>query len=154
MNGQPIHPGLQQQGLGGPTGPQQPQGNTNPYVRPNEALVQANQQLTGEAQAKLAQAHAAGAQAGKTQAETNIIQGLGAVGAQAQAQQQAEQDKIQLDQVTSALMQGAHPDALVQQGADPRIVQKGIEYLQQKQQESVQQYNQLQEQQNGLGQVQ
>jgi len=150
MNGQPIHPGLQQQGLGAPLAPQQVQGNTNPYVRPNEALLQANQQLTGEAQMKLAQAAQAGAQAGKAQAETNIIQGLGAVGQQVQNQQQAEQDKLQLDQVTSALIQGANPNDLVKQGADPRIVQAGMQYIQQKQQGTEQQYNQLQAQQQGL----
>ena len=150
MNGQPIHPGLQQQGLGAPLAPQQVQGSTNPYVKPNEALAQATQQLTGEAQMKLAQAAQAGAQAGKAQAETNIIRGLGAVGQQVQQQQQAEQAKIQFDQVTDALMRGANPNELVKQGADPRIVQEGIKYMQQKQQQAVQQYNQLQAQQQGL----
>lgn len=143
----PQHPGRQQQGLGAPTAPQQGQGQPNPYVTPNEALAQANGRLTGETEMKLAQAQQAGAQAGKMEAEANLLRGLGAMGQQAQAAEQAEMQKIQMDQITSAMMQGATPEQLVQQGADPRLVEQGIMYMQQQQIQAEQQYNQ----QQGLG---
>jgi len=85
----------QQQGLGAPTAPVQPQGGTNPYVTPNVALEQAVALKNGDAQrameaarsngfqkglgnAQLLQAQAlqAGAQAGKAHAEANIMNQL------------------------------------------------------------------------------
>jgi len=56
-----------------------PQDNKNPYIIPNVALAQANERLRRIDQMKLAQAQQAGAEAGKAEAEAEIMAGLGAL---------------------------------------------------------------------------
>ena len=72
-----------QQGLGVAQGVPQAQQKVNPYHKPNASLVRATDRITGADQAKLAQAQQAGAQAGKAQAEAEILAGLGALTQQA-----------------------------------------------------------------------
>lgn len=109
----PQHPSLQrqEQGLGAPTAPQA----QNPYYQPSVALQERNDRLTGASDLRLAQAQQAGAEAGKAQAEANIMQELsrGLEGPtvtpqEVQAQQVAEGiANGQIDQATlGAMVQG------------------------------------------------
>jgi len=98
----PQHPG-NTQGLGAPTQAPQPQGNQNPYYTPNVALGQANGRMTGENELAMAQAAQAGAQAGKTQAEAQMLQQMqGLVPPQAEY----SPEEVQAGQISDGLMRG------------------------------------------------
>lgn len=113
----PQHPALQQQqGLGQPTAPQGSQGTQNPYYTPNVALKQATERINGAAAMKLAQAEQAGAMAGKAQAETEIMQGLQAMG-QRQMQEQ------EISKLAAALMnQQANPKLVMEAARNGDVV--------------------------------
>lgn len=102
----PQHPGAQpQQGLGAPQAAPHPQGNQNPYHTPNIALQQANGTLTGATQQREAQIAQASAQAGKAEAEANIMAGLGAIGQQAQQPDVLPQE-AQAGQLADGIIRG------------------------------------------------
>jgi len=169
MNEHPIHPGLQQQGLGAPSAPQQGQGNSNPYVRPNEALAQANQQLTGEAQMKSAQAYEAGAKAEQERTKAAIIQAANQRFSQPTMREQllgnghglegpviSPEIEAHSDQVAMKLLEGQIDPVAVKQRADQGdlVAAQAIQKAQAMQAHTEQQYNQQQAAQNGLGQIQ
>lgn len=145
----PQHPARMQQGLEAPA----EQGSQNPYVRPNEALVQTNDRITGARELQLAQAQQAGAQAGKAEAEANILRGLGAMGAQMQAGPQVTPQQVEAEQVSRALANGeitpAELQSMVQQGQmDPGVAEAAMGMAEEMYRQTEAQFNA----QPGLGQ--
>jgi len=132
INEIPQHPGAQR-GLGSPTAAQQPQAAPNPYVQPNVALQASTGQITGANELAMAQAAQAGAQAGKAQAEAEILQ----YGAQQLAKQglqpgpQITPQQVQAEQMADAIVQGKLSQeqlgSLIQAGeVDPGVAEAAV----------------------------
>jgi len=148
----PQHPGNQtpQQGL---TAPQAAQ---NPYVTSSVALDRYNARITGEDQLKLAQAEQAGAQAGKAQAEAEMLQyGAQQMAGQAIAQQglqagpEVSPEQVQAEQLADGIVQGQigqeQLSAMIQAGElDPRVAEAAMgmaqEFMQRPEQVPAEEY--------------
>jgi len=97
----PQHPSrVSQQGLGAP----QQQTAQNPYYQSNAGLDATTANINGEAQLKQAQTLQAGAQAGKAQAEAEIMQGLGDM--MRQQQSPIMPQEVQAQQLAGGILEG------------------------------------------------
>ena len=146
----PQHPGLN---------PAPEQQGGNPYYKPNVGLQQVTQRQNGEVDRALAEAHQAGAQAGKQQAEAQILR-YGAkqlAGEHMQAQQQQAQQQV--EQVAMGLLRGEIDvntlGELVQAGKIPGNIAEAAVALAQQQGQQGQAPQQMaqQSQQQGLGSI-
>jgi len=131
MNNVPMHPGNQMQANMAPQEAPQAQQAPNPYFTPSPALQGYNGQLSGENEAKLAQAHQAGAQAGKAEAEARIMASLGA---SQSLRSQPQVDGRMVEQLAQGIADGSIGDAelneLVQSGnVPPEAVQAAVELV-------------------------
>jgi len=127
MNNVPTHPGNQppqQQGLGAPSG----QSTPNPYYKPSPSLNAYNDKLTGAQALQQAQAMQAGAEAGKAQAETQMLQAVqqqGGLG-MPQAEPQVSPQEVQVGQMAEAIIGGQLDQAGLRQLVEAGEIDMGM----------------------------